>query len=334
MMDFSSMMSRGTKTLSRYQLSIGDITGTVRFQARTLLLFTGDQILDTVIPGTAFGIFAALSGSSLDLPTQGTISILSRIPQVSVWLWLVILQFCVQNQRSSDSVEEDRINKPWRPIPAGRMTSAQADKLLAVASVLAAALSYQLNVMPIFLAYTFLITAYNDYGGGNKAGIVRNLFCGAGFSCYFSGALRIAIGMDTSMSYAAWKWAVILAMGVLSTTIQTQEFRDEAGDKARGRRTLVTELGRKPALWTVLIAVAFWTIYTPFGFFSGNWKTALLPMVCGGTLLAIAFQAYFKGDTKLDPSLVSSFGITVAFRSNLGFLMFWLQAVQVRIALP
>lgn len=271
-----------------------------RYHIPTLYLFTGDQIFDTVIPGTAFGVFAALSGSTLDLPAQSSTSILWRIPQVFLWLWLVILQFCVQNQRSLESIAEDLINKPWRPIPSGRMTSTQASGLLTVVNVVAAILSYRLNVIGIFAVYSCLITAYNDYGGANKSGVVRNLFCGAGFSCYFSGAMSIAIGPDVNMSYTAWKWTAIIALGILLTTIQTQEFRDEAGDKARGRRTLVTELGRKPSLWTVFVAVAFWSLYTPLGFFDGGWKTAILPVLFGCALLKTALKAYLEENTQLD----------------------------------
>lgn len=283
-----------------YQVSLKSLSVIVAFHGRTLLLFTCDQILDTVIPGTAFGVFAALSGAVLDLPLQGAFSILQRIPQISLWLWLVILQFCVQNQISAGSVAEDSINKPWRPIPSGRMTSEQANKLLTATHVSAAALSYQLNVMPIFVVYTCLITVYNDYGGGNKSGIVRNLFCGAGFSCYFSGALSIAIGSDVPMSSTAWNWTFIVALGILATTIQTQEFRDEAGDRARGRCTLITELGRKVSLCTVFVTVAFWSFYTPLIFFTSGWTTAPLPIVFGGALIVTAAQAMHDDDTKLD----------------------------------
>ncbi|UPX14782.1 uncharacterized protein EKO05_0005254 [Ascochyta rabiei] len=295
-----NLLLDATKVLLRRQASLKDLGANIGFHARTLLLFTGDQILDTVIPGTAFGILAALSGPTLNLPDQSYVSVVQRIPQTVMWLWLVILQFCVQNQRSEDSVQEDAINKPWRPIPSGRMTSEQAETLLKVTHFAAGVLSYELNVMHIFLVYVCLITAYNDYGGGNKSGIIRNLFCGAGFSCYFSGALSIAVGSDVSLSSAAWKWTAIIAFGILATTIQTQEFRDEAGDRARGRRTLITELGRKVSLWTVFAAVAFWSVYTPLGFFAGGWKTALLPSTFGGYLLVTAARAYRTGDNKLD----------------------------------
>lgn len=303
-----SLFVEGSKMLSRCQMELKNTSAEcwswacLYLNPKTLFLFTSDQVLDTVIPGTAFGTLAALSGSTLALPEQHLANILWRIPAVAFWLWLVILQFCVQNQRSSSSVAEDAINKPWRPIPSGRMTSEQANKLLFGVSIIATLVSYLLNVLPIFAVYVCLTTAYNDLGGGNKSGIVRNVFCGAGFSCYFSGALRIALGPHR-MSAAAWQWTLTTTFGVLASTIQTQEFRDEVGDKARGRRTLVTELGRERAFWTVFATVAFWSVYMPLRFFQGGWVTALLPVLLGGTLLVTAAQAYRSGDGVLDRKL-------------------------------
>lgn len=192
------LLSRGWKALR------GLVDTVLHPDVKSLYLFTCDQILDTVIPGTFFGILGALSGPILDLPSQWCLSVLVRAPAAALWLWFVILQFCVQNQRSPGSVAEDSINKPWRPIPSGRMTAGEAEKLLAVTHLVAGAYSYALGVFPIFLVYVCLITAYNDFGASNKSGLVRNLFCGAGFSCYFGGALSITIGPDVAMSFAAW----------------------------------------------------------------------------------------------------------------------------------
>lgn len=301
-----SLVAEGSKLLSQCQVEVRDVSAYLwsrggRF-LMALFLFTSDQVLDTVIPGTAFGTLAALSGSTLDLPDQRLGDMVWRAITVFAWLWIVILQFCVQNQRSSSSVAEDKINKPWRPIPSGRMTSEQANTLLAGVSIFAGLLSYYLDVLPIFVVYVCLITGYNDLGGGNNSGIVRNLFCGAGFSCYFAGALSIALGPH-ALSAAAWQWTLTVTFGILATTIQTQEFRDEVGDKARGRRTLVTELGREYAFWTVFATVAFWSVYIPLGFFKGGWMTALLPVLLGGALLITAAKAYRRGDCMLDRKL-------------------------------
>jgi hypothetical protein len=72
------------------------------------------------------------------------------------------------------------------------------------------------------------------------------------------------IALDTrDMSRAAGQWTLLVCWCILMTTIQTQEFRDEMGDRERGRRTLVTELGRERVLWTVYVAVTFWSLHVP-----------------------------------------------------------------------
>jgi 4-hydroxybenzoate polyprenyltransferase len=276
------------------------LLSTIRYHVYTLWLFTCDQVFDTVIPGTAFGILGAISGPVLDLPAQNTFKIIQRLPLVFTWLWVVILEFCVQNQRGSGSIEEDSINKPWRPIPAKRMSPAQAQRLLEGIHVLAATLSYRFNVLPIFGVYICLITSYNDYGGGNRSGVLRNLFCGAGFSCYFGGAMSIAVGPEISMGIPAWSWTLLITCGVLATTIQAQEFRDEVGDRARGRRTLVTEYSRNAMLWVLSAVVSFWTLYLPLVHFRGDWKVAAFPIIVGGSFMVTILQSMHTDSTTLD----------------------------------
>jgi 4-hydroxybenzoate polyprenyltransferase len=269
------------------------------YHVNTLLLFTGDQVFDTVMPGTVFSICAVLAGPTLGLPEQGAFTIMQRLPIVWSWLWLMILQFCLQNQRHTASIEEDAINKPWRPIPSGRITQGRASLLLTLTYAVSGIISYYLNVLPIYLAWTVLGMAYNDFGGGDHSGLSRNVFCGALFSCTFGGALRIALGPD-SMSYSACQWTALVTLGIIAFTIHTQDFRDEPGDKARGRHTLVLEMGRKPALWTVIFTVSFWSIYIPVGFFEMSWVTVFLSVVVGGYLSVACLRSMSGHDAGLD----------------------------------
>jgi 4-hydroxybenzoate polyprenyltransferase len=270
------------------------------YHLKTLLLFTSDQILDTVIPGTAFGAFAAVSGPVLGLPAQETSAVVRRLPRISIWLWLMILQFCVQNQRHTSSVEEDSINKWWRPIPARRITQENTVSLLSSTYILNCAISYHLDVQPIYLAWTVLGTIYNDFGGGDHSGLSRNIFCGALFCCTFSGALSIGLGPSCDMSYRAWQWTLLMTLGMIGSTIHTQDFRDEIGDKARGRRTLVLEMGRRPAMLSVVVGVSFWSLYLPLSFFASDWTTAMLSMVLGAYLVIASFRAMGGHDAKRD----------------------------------
>jgi 4-hydroxybenzoate polyprenyltransferase len=229
------------------------------YHVHTLVLFTYDQFFDTIIPGTIFGILTTLSGPGLSLVAEPTSIVLLRAPIIFIWLWLIILQFCLQNQCSYGSPEEDAINKPWRPIPSGRITLADAKALLGATCLVAGFMSWYLGVMYPFLVWTLLSTLYNDLGGSDRSGFVRNAFCGGFFTCSFGGALLIALN-GQSASRTAAQWTLLVCWCILMTTIQTQEFRDEIGDKQRGRRTLVTELGRTRALWTVYATVTFWSL--------------------------------------------------------------------------
>lgn len=270
------------------------------YHAHTLLLFTSDQILDTVVPGTAFSALAAKSGPVLDLPFQDTWTLLSRIPLISVWLWLLILQACLQNQRSPTSLEEDLINKPWRPIPSKRITRVQTEYLLASTYIVAGGASHGLGTLPYWAVYVVLLIVYNELGGSDYSGTSRNIICGAAFSCYFGGALSIALGPNISLSRKAIHWTFLLTCGVLATTFHTQDFRDEVGDRARDRRTLVTELGRRPALWTIAFCISFWSIYLPLGFFQGRWAVAAMPVTVGAWLVLTAVRAMELETQKFD----------------------------------
>ncbi|PVH93922.1 hypothetical protein DM02DRAFT_603295 [Periconia macrospinosa] len=104
--------------------------GTMAFHLHTLWMFTSDSLLDTVIPCTVFAICCTLSNDLLHLPVLTESSVLLRLPHVVVWLWLLVLQFCIHNQSSRQSIKEDLYNKPWRPLPAGRITIQRSHQVL------------------------------------------------------------------------------------------------------------------------------------------------------------------------------------------------------------
>jgi 4-hydroxybenzoate polyprenyltransferase len=270
------------------------------YHLETLFLLTSDQVLDTVIPGTAFGLSAAVSGPILNLPSQSIFTITQRLPAVWLWLWLMSLQFCLQNQWHTNSIEEDLINKPWRPLPAKRLTQKQAIWLLLVTYVLNAVMSWHLGVLYIHFAWIILGTIYNDFSGGDHSGLLRNGFCGALGCCVYGSALSIALGHRVEMSWKAWQWTLMMTFGIIGTTIHTQDFRDEVGDRARGRKTLVLEMGRMPAAWSVIVAVAFWSVCAPLVFFESAWITGTVLMVFAGHLVTVSFQTMGGFEAKRD----------------------------------
>jgi hypothetical protein len=60
------------------------------------------------------------------------------------------------------------------------------------------------------------------------------------------------------------------------------------------------EMGRKSALLTVILTVAFWSVYVPLGFLASGWTAAVLPIAVGAWLMMIATMAMGGHDAKRD----------------------------------
>jgi hypothetical protein len=106
--------------------------------------FTESNFITFVVPNTAFGILGAFASSRLGNDSVAhPIDVLRRFPIVVAFNWLNVLVFDLSNQRHPESVHEDLANKPWRPIPTGKVTPEQTRR-----GVLAA--------VPIVLLFNYL----------------------------------------------------------------------------------------------------------------------------------------------------------------------------------
>ena len=193
---------------------------TLSYNIHTLWLFGRDQLKDTIIPSTAFATFAALSDPVLEMDTSLlTVNVLQRVPIAFLWVWFNVLLFCLHNQRRPESVLEDAVNKPWRPIPAKRITAGETTRILFGLYPLSYFFSWYQGVLGPCMLLTFLTIWYNDFGGADCSGVIRNFLNAAGFSCFHSGALQIAVGPGHPvLSVRAFRWLLSIA-GIIFTTI-------------------------------------------------------------------------------------------------------------------
>ena len=212
-----------------------------------------------MFPETLFGIASALSGPLLTTNEEPQWqNILMRLPHVLLWTWLNTLVFDISNQCLPESVTEDRLNKAWRPLPAGRMTSQEARRLLFVT------LPVSLLIIHLGLGSTeetvllFCLTwMYNELGGSDESFIVRNIIIAVAYMLYGRGALRVACNdPQWTINAAAGVWNAMIG-GLILTTMSVQDLKDQKGDHARGRSTAPLVIGEVATRVFLCIAIIF-----------------------------------------------------------------------------
>ena len=232
------------------------------YHLKTVWLFTASDLKTIVGPKSAFGVIHALSASEFRIPQRPTSIILSRIPLTIFWCWINLLPFAIGNQYQDNSINEDRLNKPWRSLPSGRLSQSQARILMIVLYPIAVIASSRIGGLQESLILVVLGFLYNQGGGADVSCISRNLINGAGFVCYTRGAMETAMGtkFQTTDSLMVWFSTIFL---IVSTSVHTQDMYDQGGDSLRQRKTVPLVIGDRPSRWTIAVSVGLWSFFCP-----------------------------------------------------------------------
>ncbi|CAI6341821.1 unnamed protein product [Periconia digitata] len=236
----------------------------IAFHGYTLWLFTYSDLKTMVFPSTFFAtsIYLAkeISQPDHDIP-RITGRLLSRIPQTLLWTWINCLAFNVNNQRLPHAIEEDSLNKLWRPMPSKRLTINQANLLAAVVYPIAVLSSLTLTrglISSIFLVLFGYL--YNDLRFGDHSIISRNILNACGFTSFAAGALDTMAGTFFHSNMIAWLAVIGL---VILTTVHIQDMYDQIGDAAAGRLTVPLVFGDIIARITIVLPVLVWSLVCP-----------------------------------------------------------------------
>jgi len=113
------------------------------------------------------------------------------------WIWLHLLQFNLANQIQDP--EEDRKNKPSRPIPAGRISVDRAADLRWVLTPICLLLSWWHGAQALMASIMFaaLTIWYNELHG-DKMGFSKNLLTAILYGCLEVGG-TVAAGKYTQL---------------------------------------------------------------------------------------------------------------------------------------
>ncbi|KAF5376583.1 hypothetical protein D9757_009585 [Collybiopsis confluens] len=194
----------------------------VNYHLKTLFLFTRSDYKTIFFPVLIFSFATS--------PKIQAGSVLRTV----IWIWVHLLQANVSNQTFSG--HEDLINKPWRPLPSGRITPNQARALRWCLMILCLCVSAAYGPMVLFAsaALTIVEIVHDDVGfsGGT---ILKNLCNVGGYSTFELGA---ACSLNDGRLTDTAVIALICSCLIIFTTISAQDFADVEGDKLSGRRTL------------------------------------------------------------------------------------------------
>ena len=172
----------------------------------------------------------------------------------TIWVWFNLLQVDVANQ--SLHPEEDKINKPWRPIPDGRIQQTHARALRWFLLPACLALSVLFRVPAAGAILTVANLCYHELGFDSHW-FTKNLCNAVGYSCFNAGSSLVMAGTCSLFSPCSLRFADLSPTRLLAsplnakfisiqvvnallflTTIHAQDFQDVEGDRASGRVSL------------------------------------------------------------------------------------------------
>lgn len=173
-------------------------------------------------------------------------------------------------------IDVDKVNKPYRPLPSGKCTPAQAWTAWACLTALSFILGFSVNAafLVILLAAFILTTAYSarplrlhgrGFFGNLTIGVVRGLL------------LFVAGWVSASPHFDAKPWAAGTIMALfLCGASTTKDFSDMKGDKMYGVITLPVKYGAQNAAYIMAPFLVLPYLMIPFFVSSGALPRASL----------------------------------------------------------
>jgi 4-hydroxybenzoate polyprenyltransferase len=172
-----------------------------------------------------------------------------------LYFLLYVYTFDLANQIVG--IEEDRINKPDRPLVTGAVSYEGAWVRLIVSMELYTLVGWWLGVLEWTLLWQVSIILLNFYGW-NNFWATKNLMMGVGGFTLLAAAWHLGTP-NTPIPQSAWIWSLVLHLIAVPLSC-VQDMRDIEGDRLIGRKTVPIVFGENTA--RVLLCLGF--IVSPF----------------------------------------------------------------------
>ncbi|CAG8748249.1 7870_t:CDS:2 [Dentiscutata erythropus] len=181
-----------------------------------------------------------------------------RLFKVAIYFSSFLISFNWLNQ--FDDVEEDKLNKPFRPIPSGLVTVEGARRRLIAFNIIFPIVSYLIGGLPLLISAFLWQMWFVTYKLLNLSvnALCKNFFSAFGAWIMFVVTSNLITGTEFKVSKwwgcepCPFKLSVVI---FVFFTLQVQDLRDQKGDALIGRKTLPLLIGDN--ICRRLTAIAF-----------------------------------------------------------------------------
>lgn len=214
-------------------------------------LFIKRDIGTSTIPGLIFIVAAWYSQETHDTDLH------SALAQGVLYFFLYAYTFCVPNQMVG--IEEDRIDKPYRPLCRGLVTYRGAKNRWIGSMVLFSIMGWHLGVFEWTLLWQVCILLLN-FGGLGQEWPTRHFTIGLGQMAQMGAAWQ----MLAPVTPVVWSWMLLVAT-VSMPLVGLQDLPDMAGDRATGQNTFPVVFGETKSRGMLCVSFLLLPILIHFG---------------------------------------------------------------------
>jgi 4-hydroxybenzoate polyprenyltransferase len=270
---------------------LGSVAGRLRHEVRLTWRMIADNVMVTLLP-TVLG--AVTAGVRYHRPAETR---LVGVGEAVVLGLLAVYIFDTSNQ--VDAGEEDALNKPYRPIPAGLATSAGLRRRYWWATVVYTLIGWLLGVWLWVLLWEAAVFVVYRWGSPRSYLYWKVVFNLSGALLVTASGWRLVAPLDGT----AWRWIGFPAV-YFTLALIYEDVRDMEGDRSIGRRTPALVVG--PAFvrcWfaalMVLLPFAFYVVLArPSG--AADWKGLTSAAVIGALAWTCAARALLRRERAAD----------------------------------
>ncbi len=219
--------------------------------------------------------------------------LLFYVLQSVLYFLVFVFVFCVANQITG--IDEDRINKPDRPLVRGVVSLEGAKIRWMLGMMLFLALGGLLGVAEWSFLWIVVVVLYN-FCGWARHWFTKNLAMSLGVIAQLAAAWQIVTPITS------WNW-IIVAAAVIFPLVSLQDIRDIAGDRLMNRKTFPLLFGetftRVKLLvgFIILPVIVHVLLMQPAGL---SWYVLFCDTVLALLSLLIAVRVFFCRNPKAD----------------------------------